>query len=219
MGLWKKFLTTIGDTQYFGWKHPLWFSIAPPGYKLKGEHYRLVKPLLKAGDILLQRYEAWIDKWFIPGFWNHAAIYVGNTEEQVIHAVSDGVLIEDIINFMRTDHMIILRLDDEPRAQMAIERAQSIIGAEYDFSFNFKDNTQFSCTEVVDYCYPGLFVQARRLGRYMLAPDDIATSAALRTIWDSRTFRMQWTDNCPITTLSVEKTNSRVKTRTLLRIG
>lgn len=184
----KKLFTFIGNIQYYGWKHPFWFSVSAPGYQLKGEHYRIVRPLLQPGDIVLQRFEGWVDKWFIPGFWNHAAIYIGNKEEQVVHAVSEGVLIEDIINFMRTDHMIILRSKDTSLANDAISKAIGIVGCEYDFSFDFSNNVRFACTEVVDYCYDNQFFKTRRLFRDTLTPDDIASSGLLEVVWDSRKF-------------------------------
>lgn len=178
-------LRVIGDIQYFGIKHPFWFAYAPRGYQLKGEDYRIVRDIIQPGDVLLQRYEAWIDKWFIPGFWNHAGIYLGGDKEQVIHAVSEGVLVEDIINFMRTDHLTILRPDSDS-AEVALFKAKSIVGYEYDFSFDFTDSQRFSCTEVVDFCYPGFVKRVSVLGRSTIIPDDIAYNSKFEKIWDSR---------------------------------
>ena len=219
MNVWKKFLTLFGDTQWFGWKHPLWFAVSPPGYKLKGEHYRLIKPVLKPGDILLQRFEGWIDKWFIPGFWNHGAIYIGGVKEQVVHATSEGVLIEDVINFMRTDHLIVLRLKNKLATEIGIKKAESIVGAEYDFSFDFSDNTQFSCTEVIDYCYPELFTKSKHLGRMMLSPDDITLSPSIKTIWDSRKYKTEWSEVPQIQPFNVSKPVTRVRKRIVYKAG
>ena len=178
-------LRVIGDIQYYGWKHPFWFAFKPAGYKLKGEDYRIVKNIIQPGDILLQRWEGWIDKWFIPGFWNHAGIYVGGHKEQVVHAVSEGVLIEDLINFMRTDHLIILRAKKE-NVDKALEKVWNIIGSEYDFSFDFTNSRRFSCTEVIDYCFPEILERKSYFGRQTITPDSIAENAELVKIWDSR---------------------------------
>ena len=178
-------LSVIGDMQCFGWKHPLWFAWSPRGYQLKGEDYRIVKKLIQPGDILLQRYEAWIDKIFIPGFFNHAGIYIGGEKEQVVHAISEGVLVEDIINFMRTDHLIVLRTNKE-FADKAIEKALSIIGSEYDFSFDFTNSRRFSCTEVIDFCFPGLLERKKYFGRPTVTPDSIAENKNFTKIFDSR---------------------------------
>ncbi len=211
----KKLFTFIGNIQYYGWKHPFWFSVSAPGYQLKGEHYRIVKPLLQPGDIVLQRFEGWVDKWFIPGFWNHAAIYIGSKEEQVVHAVSEGVLIEDIINFMRTDHMIILRPKDVSLTNEAINKAIGIVGCEYDFIFDFSNNVRFACTEVIDYCYGGKFVKSRHFFRETLTPDDIASSDLLEVVWDSRNF-VTIVNDVGFKSSSVGK-SSLVKMRSVLR--
>ena len=56
----------IGDIKWGGIAHPFWFTINAVGYKLKGEHYRKVIQIMEPGDILLRRFEGYIDKWFIP---------------------------------------------------------------------------------------------------------------------------------------------------------
>lgn len=175
----------IGDIKWSGWKNPFWFTINAAGYQLRGEDYRNLIKQIKPGDIVIRRFEGYIDKFFIPGFWNHAGIYVDGDMEQVVHAISDGVLIEDILNFMRTDHMIVLR----PPADMvesAIAKAKSIVGLEYDFEFNFTGHKRFSCTEVVDYCYPKMITPKKRFGKTTIVADDIVTCNKFESIWDSR---------------------------------
>jgi len=175
----------IGDIKWSGWKRPLWFTINAIGYQLKGEHYRKIIKKIKPGDILLRRFEGYIDKWFIPGWLNHAGIFYGGKKEQVIHALSEGVIKEDILNFMRTDHMIILR-PPQNMVKEALKRARSIVGLEYDFDFDFGNAQKFSCTEVIDYCYPELIIPKRRFGRKTIVADDILNTKELKIIWDSR---------------------------------
>jgi len=182
----------IGDIKWSGIQRPFWFTINAVGYKLKGEHYREIVNLIQPGDILIRRFEGYIDKWFIPGFWNHAGLYIGNDEEkieQVVHAVSDGVIQEDLLNFMRTDHMLILRAPE--KTQEAIEKAKSIVGSPYDFGFDFSDTNRFSCTELVSYCYPGLVVGSKRLGKQVIVADDFYKCIRLKKIWDSRFSQMK----------------------------
>lgn len=182
----------IGDIKWSGWKHPFWFTINATGYKLKGEHYRKLIKKLQPGDIFIRRFEGYIDKWFIPGFWNHAGLYIGDDgedKEQIIHAVSEGVIQEDVLNFMRTDHLLVLRLTkDEKRAiaASAVQKAKSIVGSPYDFGFDFKDTNRFSCTELVAYCYPEIVQGKKRFGRETIVADDFYNSDKLTTIWDSR---------------------------------
>lgn len=182
----------IGDIKWSGIAHPFWFTINASGYKLKGEHYRKLIKRLKPGDILIRRFEGYVDKWFIPGFWNHTSLYIGDdgeNKEQVVHAVSEGVIQEDLLNFMRTDHMLVLRLaedKEEKGAQNAIAKAKSIVGSPYDFGFDFKDTNRFSCTELVAYCYPGIIQGKKRFGKETIVADDFYNCSKLTKIWDSR---------------------------------
>lgn len=182
----------IGNIKWSGIKRPFWFTFNAEGYKLKGEDYRAVKKLIRPGDILIRRFEGYIDKWFIPGFWNHAGIFIGDDGDkvaQVIHAVSEGVVQEYLLDFMRTDHMMILRLSSEfPRLAeaRAIGSARSILGKPYDFGFDFGNADRFSCTELVDYCYPGLAKKKKRFGKKIIVADDFVGSDKLTVVWDSR---------------------------------
>lgn len=55
----------IGDIKWAGWKRPFWFTINATGYGLKGEHYRKLAKRLQPGDIVIRRFEGYVDKWFI----------------------------------------------------------------------------------------------------------------------------------------------------------
>lgn len=188
----KSLFRFIGDIKWGGITHPFWFTVNAMGYRLKGEHYRTVINLIQPGDILIRRFEGYIDKWFIPGWWNHCGIYVGEVDgkpEQIIHAVSEGVIQEDFLNFMRTDHMMMLRLKDPDqnpeRIKQSIQIATSIVGKPYDFGFDFKHSNRFSCTELVAYCYPGIIRTTKRLGKQTIIADDFANANTLTTVWDS----------------------------------
>jgi len=176
----------IGDIKWSGIKRPFWFTVNAVGYGLKGEHYRQVREIIQPGDILIRRFEGYIDKWFIPGFWNHAGVYIGDDgdkPEQVVHAVSEGVIQEDFLNFMRTDHMLILRAPSG--ADKAIELAKSVVGAPYDFGFDFKDTNRFSCTELVAFCYPGIVKGKKRFGKETIVADDFFNCEQLTEVWNS----------------------------------
>ena len=189
MNLWykiqSKIFTFIGDIKWAGILHPFWFIFNAKNYQLKGEHYFKVQSLIQPGDILIRRFEGYVDKWLIPGYFNHGGIYFGKKNEQVIHAISDGVIVETLVDFMRADHCIVLR-PPKDMIDNALEKANSIVGAAYDFNFDFEDSRTFSCTEVVDYCYPGIIQPKRRFGRMTVVADDIVACDQLKTVWDSR---------------------------------
>lgn len=183
--LWSKFITFVGDIEFFGWKRPFWFIINAPDYKLKGEHYRQVIKIIKPGDILLSRSEKYVDKWLIPGYLNHAGFFFGGHKERVIHAISDGVIVEDIINFMRTDVLVVLR-PHEDHIEKAVALAKSMVNQEYDFLFNFNDKNRLSCTELIFCCYPKLIKTIKRFGKPTVVADDICCNRNFTIIWDSR---------------------------------
>ena len=181
----RKILTFIGDIKWSGILHPFWFTINAKGYQLKGSCYREICPLIEPGDILLRRFEGYIDKWLVPGYWNHSGLYVGN--EQVVHAISEGVVEEDILDFMRTDHLIILRHSNSDSIFLALDRVKSIVGSPYDFDFDFKKTNRFSCTELIYYCYPDITRPKNSLlGKKVIIPDDIRNSKKLKIIWYSK---------------------------------
>ncbi len=124
------FLKMFGDIKYFPW--PMFFIYDPKGYQVRGDEVREVINCIQPGDILLRGYDKYLDGLFIPGYFSHAGLYVGEvidddlklidtpltTEQQkdfhtgdqmVIHAMAEGVFMEDIINFCRCDRMMILR--------------------------------------------------------------------------------------------------------------
>ena len=49
---------------------------------ISGDQIRELQPQLEPGDILLQRREWYLTNAGIPGFWTHAALYVGTPEER-----------------------------------------------------------------------------------------------------------------------------------------
>jgi hypothetical protein len=188
----------IGNIKWHGLLHPFWITINAKTFQLRGKHYRTVEQLIQPGDILIRRFEGYIDKWLIPGWWNHSGIYIGEIDgknHKVIHAISDGVVVDDLIDFMRTDHLIVLRAPEKYH-EKAIERVKDTIGRDYDFAFDFGERLRFSCTELISYCYSGywlkdvwrpkIIIGKRRFGRFTVVADDIVNSPVLKVVWDSR---------------------------------
>ncbi|MCJ8345519.1 hypothetical protein MJH12_08260, partial [bacterium] len=121
MTTWYRFkrwlFTLVGDIAIMGWNSPVWVVYKPPAYKFKGDEYyqcvcMITQGKLQKGDILLRRYDHFLDRQFIPGDLNHGGVYVGKDEDgvhSVIHSLSGGVFKESVFNFMRTDHFVVLR--------------------------------------------------------------------------------------------------------------
>lgn len=120
------FLTRFGDIKVFRW--PMFLVYDPGSYKVKGEQMREAMKAIRPGDILLRRYDNYLDGYFIPGYFSHVGLYLGEVtaahralvppgmrdtlalgEQVVMHALAEGVLIEDFLNFCRCDGLLVLR--------------------------------------------------------------------------------------------------------------
>lgn len=148
------FLTVFGDIKVF--RFPFFVVYDPGSYQVKGDDVRALIDTLQPGDILLRAYTNYLDGKFIPGKFSHAAIYCGELRERdrhhigtrqrsaddrtrsqqtmfhtgaqmVIHAMAEGVFIEDILTFSRCDRLVVLRLPE--RITMRPDAAPPLIDA------------------------------------------------------------------------------------------
>jgi hypothetical protein len=141
---------------------------------------------LRPGDILLERRNWYLSNPFLPGFWPHAALYVGDADalaslgvadhpsvrrhlamfctpaddgerRDVIEAVSEGVLANSLTHSLHADYAAALR----PRLKRtevarAVVRAFEQLGKPYDFNFDFDDRRKLVCSQVVYVAYEGM---------------------------------------------------------------
>jgi len=145
-----KVLATFGDIKIN--KHLLWIPYyKPQGYRIRGEHARKLIEICKPGDVLLRGYTDYLDGLFI-GKWSHVGIVLNAT--QVIHSMADGVIIEDMLNFFRTDRVCVLRPDlEKENLRKALGKAEGLKGTPYDFGFDFNNPREVSCSEFVYLCF------------------------------------------------------------------
>lgn len=145
-----KLLTIFGDIKVS--KHFPWIPYyKPEGYKIRGEHVRELLTIVKPGDVLIRGFNDYLDGYFI-GHWSHVGlVYEFDT---VIHALAEGVIKEDILNFFRTDRIVILRPNlSEQQKRAVVLCGVQLVGTKYDFGFNFEDSKELSCTEFVYHCF------------------------------------------------------------------
>ena len=144
-------MTMFGDVKVF--KYPFFLLYHPQGYLMRGENVREALESVEAGDILVRGYLNYLDSYFIPGFFSHAGVYVG--DNKVVHALAEGVIEEDILNFCRCDYMAVLRpvgVTKENKRE-ACRRALECVGKDYDFFFDFENENQLCCTELAHYVW------------------------------------------------------------------
>jgi len=147
------------------------------------EQIEAIESRLQPGDILLERRNWYLSNPFLPGFWPHAALYVGRLEDlkrlgiadhpavqrrlaeylragpdgrakTVIEAVSEGVVLNSLTHSMHADYVAVLRPRvGQRQIATAIVRAFANLGKPYDFNFDFEDATKLVCSQVVYLSY------------------------------------------------------------------
>lgn len=135
-----------------------------------------LRDLIRPGDVFVTRKEGALTNYFLPGYWPHAALYVG--EEQVIESLKDGVRQRTLDSPFGNDAVTLIRpLLAGELVQQALSRARSHVGKPYDFDFDFTRSDRLVCTEVVYRSYAGIgeieFQLTRRAGRQTLSAEDL----------------------------------------------
>ena len=158
--------------------------------------------LLRPGDVIITRHDDAMTNYFLPGFWPHAALYIGLADERrglgveidesrweksappirVLEARRDGVNFRTLKDTLSVDSFVVVRpqLEREVLAQ-ALSRAISHEGKAYNFEFDFTEGHRLACTELVYRAYHALgpikFRLSRRLRRQNLSAEDILDHA------------------------------------------
>ena len=142
-----------------------------------------LRPQLRPGDILLCRAEGKLTAALLPGFWCHAAIFLGSCADLeplglrdhpyaarhwaelsgspgalglVIESVCPKVQLSPLETSICADHVVVLR-PRLPAEQLAaaLGEAMGHLGKPYDFEFDFSVSTRLVCTALVNRSYHG----------------------------------------------------------------
>lgn len=157
---------------------------------------------LMPGDVLITRHDLVLTNMFLPGYWPHAALYIGTPEQRdelgirinadkatrwqgdccVLEALKDGVRFRPLSETLNVDHVVVLRPVLSSRAiKHAIERVVLHEGKLYNFDFDFFNSEKLVCTEVIYRAFDGLedlyFPLTLRSGRQTLSAEDILAYA------------------------------------------
>ncbi len=147
---------------------------------------------LKPGDILITRHDDAMSNLFLPGFWPHAALYIGRRDEReklglpatgddaitVLEAKKDGVRFRELRETLSVDAFLILRPKVSPEElREALTRALSHEGKLFDFIFDFRKAERLACTEVVYRSFHGIgswrLELLKKSGRLALSAEDL----------------------------------------------
>ena len=144
-----------------------------------------LRSILQPGDVIVNRKEFTLTNYFLPGYWPHAALYLGQPGDlermglrdhdelkprwrrlldldqrepgRVLEAMRDGVWLRSLGSPFRADAIAVVRpmLSQADIAQ-AIGRGMLHEGKAYDFDFDFTRSDRLVCTEVVYRSYQGI---------------------------------------------------------------
>lgn len=138
---------------------------------------------------------------FIPGYWGHAAIYVGTEQHlkiykvwdhpaviphhdkiragaTIIEALRPGVQINSIEHFSDIDDFAVLRMNENLsylEVQEHLIRAFKQIGKKYDFAFDVESREEIVCSELQYLTYTNIdFNTSKIIGRQTITVDQVA---------------------------------------------
>ena len=148
-------------------------DLKQPGIKPSGAPKRITPALrqgilakAKAGDVFVTRHDDAVSNLFLPGFWPHAALYIGTTSDLAalgvapphpdnedhwfLEAKKDGVRLRPAAETLLVDACVLLRPPLAPADLLtAVRRALTHQGKSYDFLFDFRTSEVLACTEVI----------------------------------------------------------------------
>jgi len=161
-----------------------------------------VLEICEPGDVFVTRHDDALSNVFLPGFWPHAALFLGNAEQRAelglpdiqtarhhhgdrivfMESKKDGVLFRPVEDTLELDAFVILRprLTDEAKRE-ALTRAMTHVGKLYDFAFDFGSADRLACTELIYRSYHtagGLHFKLDEIaGRKCLSAEDLLDQA------------------------------------------
>ncbi len=144
---------------------------------------RQIEALLNPGDVIITRHDDAMSNLFLPGYWPHAALYVGlPPQREVLEARKDGVLFRKLDDTLAVDATVVIRPElTSQQIARALTQAVTHEGKLYDFDFDFFRADRLVCTEVVYRAYDGIgdlhFELTRRTGRLTLSAEDLVKMA------------------------------------------
>eukprot|EP00903_Cladosiphon_okamuranus_P003717 g3715.t1 len=161
--------------------------------RVPGAPLKAVAGYLQPGDIIVTRHQDALTNLFLPGFWPHAALYVGPQEDgcSIVEAKKDGVRLRKLEETLAVDAFLVLRATGASAADVreVTGRALSHVGKLYDFVFDFRQANRLACTEVVYRSWHGVAGMEFRLGetagRFCLPAEELISQ-----VLDNGKFRL-----------------------------
>ena len=148
-----------------------------------GEPLEQIRGYLEPGDIIVTRHRDALTNVFLPGYWPHVALYVGEQEGgNVMEAKKDGVLLRELDETLAVDSFLVLRAGvTEDLLGEVVSRAMSHKDKLFDFAFDFRQADRLACTALVYRSWHGVggmeFSLTATSGRLCLPAEDMISQS------------------------------------------
>ncbi len=129
---------------------------------------------LQEWDIILQKSPDRMTDKFIPGYFGHAAIYMGDS--LFVESIQDGVVASNPFRFAEGGSFLVIRLkniseEKEKRIQQLVDGQ---LGKKYDFNFDVNSPDRLFCAELVYLVYDDVVWQTEKKAWVVtMSPDQI----------------------------------------------
>lgn len=194
---------------FFEWSGRAIAELRQPGLKsfrapkrVNAELREQILKIAKPGDVFVTRHDDALSNLFLPGYWPHAALYIGSELQRLeiglnpppgisrrvrdpldfLESKKDGVRFRQAAETLAVDAFIILRPPLEPQEiSTALETGMKHEGKLYDFAFDFRNSDRLACTEVVYRSYHGVggisYALIETGGRLCLPAEELITQS------------------------------------------
>ncbi len=164
--------------------------------------YAEMQSTLRTGDILLEKTPFRLTDKLIPGYWGHAAIWIGTEQELrelgiwdnplvqkyhkdikaghlVVEALRSGVEMNPLKRFLNIDSIGVVRrsgLSALDRKTIVLQSLRQV-GKAYDFNFDVESLEKVYCSKLIYLAYHGIdWPVQEAFGRTTFTPDDVAVN-------------------------------------------
>lgn len=181
--------------------------VLPRPKKVTLRERQQLSAILQPGDIFVTRHKRALTNLFLPGFWPHAALYVGYEADRqalgisadakylsywtdnncTFEALKDGVRFRALKETLNVDAFVVLRPNlSQASITQALNRVVPHAGKGYNFDFDFFRSDQLVCTELIYRAYDGIndiqIPLVERMGRKTFSAEDLL-DLVLDTSW------------------------------------
>lgn len=135
-------------------------------------------PRLHKWDIVCQKSPKRLTDKFIPGYFGHAGIYLGDSI--FIEAIQNGVVCSSPEKFLEGDAFIVIRpeINEEGQAIRMENLFKIQLGKKYDYNFNVESPDRLICTELIYLVFDQIDWKTTKVaGRFTILPDDLVKTS------------------------------------------